>query len=504
MRLLTVIFNVYLTNRIGASGVGLFSLVMSVYTFAVTFATSGIYLAATRMVSQQIVRGSGKGVRAAMLRCIVYALVFGFSGMVILLTSAEAIACDWLGDVRATLSLRILALSLPPLAVSNALSGYFSAVRRVAKNAVTNILEQFIRMFLTAALLAAIAGKGIEEAAAAIVIGITISETLAFIVSFILYLFDRKRIEDLSAPPSSDLSWRLIKMAIPIAVSSYIRSALVTIEHILIPKGLIKNGSTSEAALSSYGVVSGMVFPVIFFPMAFLSAFTGLLVPEVTRYKEIGNDKSIEYVTGRIMKISVIFSVGIAGIFAYYADALGALLYDSAEAGIYIRIFAFLIPVMYVDNTTDAILKGLGEQFASMRYNIIDALVSVILVFFLLPPFGIKGYVAVIYVCEILNAALSLSKLFRCVNVKLGLIRSVVVPSLCMTGAACLTGLFFRYLRIDYGELVITVIVGSVVMTVFYTALLRTFGFISDDEKSWALRIFKKSEKNSKFFAQTS
>ena len=62
MRLLTVFFNVYMTEKIGAAGVGLFSLVMSVYTFAVTFATSGIYLSATRLVSQQLVRGSGKGV----------------------------------------------------------------------------------------------------------------------------------------------------------------------------------------------------------------------------------------------------------------------------------------------------------------------------------------------------------------------------------------------------------------------------------------------------------
>ena len=504
MRLLTVAFNVYITEKVGAAGVGLFSLIMSVYAFAVTFATSGISLSATRLVSQQIVRGSGKGVRGAMVRCIIYSLIFGISGTFILFSLSETIASNWLGDIRALRSLRILAFSLPPLAVSAALSGYFSAVRRVAKNAVTNILEQFIRIFFTAALLVCVSGKGIEAASVAIVTGMLLSESLAFAVSFVLYLFDIRRIRDLTAPPSSDLTGRLIKMAVPIAVSSYIRSALVTLEHLLIPKGLIKNGSTSTEALSSYGVISGMVFPVIFFPMAFLTAFTGLIVPEVTRYKETESNRSIEYVTGRIMKITVIFSVAAAGFFAYYSDILGMLLYDSAEAGKYIRIFAFLIPVMYIDNTTDAVLKGLGEQFASMRYNIIDALVSVILVFFLLPPFGIKGYVIVIYVCEILNAILSIRKLFKCVKIRFRLFTMIFLPCACMAGAACLTKLIFGFLHINYDLMIVSLISGFAVMCVIYTFLLRCLGCISNDDKAWFLNIFKKNEKKQKFFAKTS
>ena len=151
-------------------------------------------------------------------------------------------------------------------------------------------------------------------------------------------------------------------MALPVAVSSYIRSALLTLEHILIPKGLMKHGSTGTEALSSYGVISGMVFPIIFFPMAFLTAFSSLLVPEVTRYKEVNDNKHIEYVTRRILRITIIFSFAVAGIFIYYSDMLGMMLYDSRQAGVYIRVFAALIPVMYVDNATDSVLKGLGSR----------------------------------------------------------------------------------------------------------------------------------------------
>lgn len=117
MRLLNVVFNVYITDKIGAAGVGLFSLVLSVYTFAVTFATSGIYLACTRLVSQELVRGSGAGVRIAMRRSVIYALCFGTAAAALLYFLSGWIAAVWLCDIRTLKSLRLLAFSLPPLAV---------------------------------------------------------------------------------------------------------------------------------------------------------------------------------------------------------------------------------------------------------------------------------------------------------------------------------------------------------------------------------------------------
>ena len=52
MRSIAVIFNAYVSGKIGAGGMGLYSLVTSVYAFAVTFAASGINLAVMRLVSE--------------------------------------------------------------------------------------------------------------------------------------------------------------------------------------------------------------------------------------------------------------------------------------------------------------------------------------------------------------------------------------------------------------------------------------------------------------------
>lgn len=484
-RLLTVVFNVYLTERVGAAGVGLFSLVMSVYSLAVTFASSGIYLASTRIISGQIVKNSAKGVKRALWYCTLYAFFFGVLASVLLFAFAEKIALFWLSDIRTLSSLRILALSLPPIAVSGALSGYFSAVRRVVKNAVTNVSEQLLRMFFTAFLLVMARSGNIESALCSIVTGITLSEFLALLTSFMLFLLDRKKLDGMEQPPCGGIFSVLIKTALPVAVSSYVRSALMTLEHVLIPKALMRGGLGNRESLASYGVIAGMVLPVIFFPMALLTSFTGLVVPEITRYQARGENLQIKYVTRRVLSFTAVFSFLISALLVYFANSLGILLYDSPEAGGYIRIFALLIPVMYTDNAADAVLKGLGLQVSSMRYNIIDAAVSVILVILLLPRLGIAGYVVVIYVCEALNACLSLQKLLRTVKPGVDPVRCILLPSLAAVGAASTFSLIAYFTNIGFYKDALGIAAGFVCITVLYYAFLRLLGAVTKEDEKW-------------------
>ena len=66
--------------------------------------------------------------------------------------------------------------------------------------------------------------------------------------------------------------------------------------------------------------------------------------------------------------------------------------------GWYIKIIAPLIPLMYLDNVIDNILKGLGKQVSVMMCNILDLIVSVSFIYFLLPIFSTNGYIIVLYI----------------------------------------------------------------------------------------------------------
>ena len=224
----------------------------------------------------------------------------------------------------------------------------------------------------------------------------------------------------------------------PVTLSACLRSGLLTLQHILIPRGLKQSGASWQSALTSYGVVHSMVLPVVLFPSAFISSFSGLLVPEVAESWARGDRRRVSRLARKIITPALIFSFGVAGVMACFGHELGEAIYGSREAGMYIRILAPLIPIMYVDSSVDAFLKGMGEQVYSMNVNIIDAGASVLLVWLLLPRMGLGGYIVAIYVTETLNTTLSLCRMLRMSEMPVSLWRQVFGPLLCITGATAL------------------------------------------------------------------
>ena len=100
MRAVGVGYNVYISNRVGAEVMGLYSLVTNVWGFALTLATSGINLAATRCVAEA---GNDQcEIKSAMRKCIIYSLSFGFAAAILLFTLSKPISLLWLDDPRAT------------------------------------------------------------------------------------------------------------------------------------------------------------------------------------------------------------------------------------------------------------------------------------------------------------------------------------------------------------------------------------------------------------------
>ncbi len=494
MRAVSLGFNVWISGRVGAEAIGLFSLISSVYGFALTLATSGISLAVTRMVAEALGHDDHARVRASMRRCIVYALFFGILAMLLLLVCSEKIGLFWLHDERTVLPLRLMSLTLPPIALCSAMNGYFTAVRRVAKNAVSQLLEQGLKIGATVTLLTAVLPSGIENACIALVLGGAVSELFSFCVMGIMFLVDRHRY--IKKPTANEkpeaVTRRLLGIALPVAFSAYVRSALLSVEHALIPIGLRKSGATHERALAAYGTLSGMAMPVIMFPMALISSFAGMTVPELSDCLARGHRNRVRYIAGRVWQFSLLFSVGVAGILICFSESLGQVLYSSREAGIYIGLLAPLIPIMYLDHTTDALLKGLGQQLYSMTVNIVDAALSTFLVRILVPRYGIDGYIFVIISMEILNFGLSATRMLDLSGLRPRVFSWLIKPLLCVIGASAATRLIFNTLPLPLSP-AITLTLCIAATAAVYILLLKLTHAFDDEDKAWIKGIFKRT-----------
>ena len=99
---------------------------------------------------------------------------------------------------------------------------------------------------------------------------------------------------------------------------------------------------------------------------------------------------------------------------------------------------------MYLDGAVDSMLKGLNEQLYTMRVNITDSLLSVILIVILLPLFGIKGYVAVIFITELINTSFSILKLLNLTKIKTPIFKWIIIPVLLISLSTVVTRLLFN------------------------------------------------------------
>ena len=418
LRGIGVAWNSFLTARLGAAGVGLISLTMSVYMLAVTFATSAVGFAAMKLVAEARARGDRPAAREVMKSCICMRLWTGS----ISLHGAD----DWrklhrqclAGDARTIPSLRLACDKPAPICSSSCAFGLFHRIRKVYKNAATQLLEQFIKLTVTAAALTFFAppDADLEFMCALVVGGASLAEGASLGISALLYILDPVRRDEAKTAPAPAVERGrnsislLLSITVPLSVSAYVRSALVTVEHILVPRGLKKYGAGHESALASYGVLHGMVLPLVLLPASVLYSYASLLVPELAEAKERHNYAFIRRIISRAFLATLVYATATSTVLWVWSDWLGMSLYKNAEVGGFIRAMVPLVPVMYLDTVIDCVLKGLGEQVYSMKVNILDAAVSALLVWLLVPGFGITGYAATIYIAELLNFALSIAR----------------------------------------------------------------------------------------------
>jgi len=170
------------------------------------------------------------------------------------------------------------------------------------------------------------------------------------------------------------------------------------------------------------------------------------------------------------MQLTLFFSLPITAAFIAFGEDLGLAVYQSAEAGAMLRVLAPLVPMLYLDTVADAMLKGLDEQVSSLRYSIIDSAISVVLIYLLIPIYGVNGYIAVMFISTFVNAALSINCLVRVTEIPFSLGDWVIKPIIAVTASSI--GVLYLVRGLTFSSHAIAVVVKAGLMLLCYFGLL--------------------------------
>lgn len=410
LQIIGLFFNVYISNKIGSEAVGVFSLVMSVYLFGITLATSGINIASTRVISEELACNNETGVKIATKNCVIISLITGILASLIFFIFCDFIVTKCLHNRVSHNVIYALCIALPFISMSSAINGYFVAVRRAYKNAMAKFFEEFVKILATAILLNMFVPSSLDFMCLSLIIGDVISEVLSLLFLIVLLQKDRNYSKSFRFLGNS-YTPRILRISLPVAFTSYIKSGLSTLKQIIIPISLEKSGLGCSLALSNYGIVNGMAMPVIMFPSVFINCFANLLVPEFARYYVKKDSKRIKQMSTFILFSTLMFSIFICAVIFFLAEPICEALYKQSDISQYVKILCFLIPCIYLDLVIDNILKGLDAQVSVVFINIADCLITISFIYFIVPSLGFLGYILSIFVSEIFNVIISLAKL---------------------------------------------------------------------------------------------
>ncbi len=304
-----------------------------------------------------------------------------------------------------------------------------------------------------------------------LILATTISTIFEFIFTYVLYLIDRKKIANINSKYNNSYFKKILRIAFPVAITSYVRSGLSTLKQLLIPFSLEKHSSTCDKALSQYGLINGMTMPILMFPCIIITSCANLLIPEFARYNINKDFDRMNQIIAFIFKFTSFFSICVIGIFLTFTEELCYLIYNNLEISEFLIILCPLIILIYLDKIIDAMLRGLDKQIGVMFCNIFDLFLTIILIYTIVPIHGIYGYIATIVISEILNFTISLIQLYKVTKFHFDYISYVIIPCMLVLVTKFLFDAIDNYIEYDVGFVIFKILI----FIAIYCILLLSF-----------------------------
>lgn len=472
LRGLGVLLRVFLSNKIGAEGMGLYQVIFSVYMLAATFATAGVSTAVIRIVTDEIACGTKQTVLKAFKKTLYICVFWGLMLSILLYFLAEFIGKTWINDVRTIPSLKIMIFAFPFMSATSCIKGYFIAYRRVSIPSEAQIIEQIVRFGLLFFIIDFFIPYGIDACCMAIIIGDTISEMSSCLYSYCAYLKEKKRhgneylAKNMKNQP---VLKKALSVAGPIALNKYLNTSLRTFENMLVPECLRQFTSSREKSLEQLGLLKGMAMPILFFPSSLLTSFSTLLIPEMSEAKILGQEKKVTAIANKTLQISIIISILISGLFIAFPYELAQLIYNNLEVGFIIYVLAPIVPFMYLETVVTGILQGLNQQFHSLKYNIFDSIIRISLIFAFVPQKGLNGFLLIMILSNITTSSLNIYRTLKVTNTKIQLLNWIILPLIAVIISILVMTVLLKNLNLSN---LYYIIAGSAVITVTYFAIL--------------------------------
>lgn len=468
---LGLLYNIFLTQKLGASSVGIFALIGSFFGLATVLSGGSGFLASSRFISEELgCTGNPARIFSYILR---FCLLLSCSFCVLLCLIASLLTIPLHKTGASALDIRLLALCLPLNAVNACLKGRCYAYQKVLYPAIAEGVEFLIR----AGVMAFCAQFLISYGRLSLLTAFVLSMLAGQIASLLFLLLIR--IPQTKSTQLCSITYRkLLHLILPMLGNACLVSLLSSMNDALVPLTLLQFGSSPQEALSQFGEFEAIIIPTLFFPSVIQCSMSGLLVPELSRARASNDQPAIRRLTQRVLEQTVAFSLFIVVILWMYGGTIGGVLGGNSFTGHILRIMSPVVPLIYLEIIMEGILRGLGKQnFSSLNY-LAEYIVRISVLLICVPLFGFYGIVASYLACNLSGNAVRLFFVLRATGLRPNCKRILFYPLLSVLLASQITRLILHLIHIsDIGNFIVfTLICGGLML--FILRLCASFDAI--------------------------
>ncbi|MGN0775525.1 MAG: oligosaccharide flippase family protein [Candidatus Ventricola sp.] len=409
VRVIGFVLRIWLSRALGAQAIGLVELAQSAQMLLITPVVSGLPAAVSRMCAK-----SQPARQARVLRCgMGLALLTGVPVAVLAFVFRTQLAL-WLGDIRTLPALLVYLPCIPILGVSCALNGYYYGTGNPVPPALSELLEQIVRLLLTIRLVSALRGWPTMLRAAIPAAASLAGETVS--LALMLLIAARSILCEKGEGSRRVLYREMLALALPLTGMKLVSSLMRTVQSALVPARLQVSGLPAAEALGQFGMLSGMLMPVLMLPSFITCSLCMVAAPELTRRQADG--KPQKNLVRHILLGTL--AVGLCAMAAVwlFAPLIAGTLYRQAELLPLLRRSCALVPVMALTQVVSGLMNGLGLQSTSLRIALGANLLSVLLMFALAaqPALQLYGVLLAMAAAQAVTLVLSLRALSAAVR----------------------------------------------------------------------------------------
>ncbi len=443
-------YRVILTRMIGAEGMGIYQMAYPLYTIMLVVSRSGIPVTMAKMIADRMARDENKDAYRVFTIARVMSVIIGAVFTLGMLVLAGPLIRILRLDPRAYYAILAIAPAIFLVSIMATYRGFFQGLQDMRPTAASQIVEQLIRTITMIGLAYYLLPLGLEFAAAGASFGAVTGAAAGLLLLFYIYFRRRGDIFEFFVEPeetvkdyqTGSILSEFARLGLPITFGALVRPLMNFVDWVFVPQRLQTAGFAMEEATTLYGLFTNVAMPLVNFPAIITVSLAASLVPAISEADALEDRELIAHRTHTALRFTLFLGLPSAVGLTVLARPLSGVIFSEPAAASILRLLAWGVIFITLQQTTSAVLQGIGRTDLPARNLALGAAGNAVLNYLLtgLPLFNIHGAAAATVLGFFTAAALNIISVLRRVKNLQSLRTAVVYPALSslLMGAAVL------------------------------------------------------------------